>query len=128
MRMAGRGRDDIPTAEPEPRLKARLWVQAAIRQCGTLGIVAMVARHGDDDAGAILIKLNRGPDGCEVFTQVRDGAGRAGWLRATGALPVEEAAAESYISRQRDVDSDLWVIEVEDREGRVPFLDHILAG
>lgn len=128
MRMAGRGRDTSPMPEPEPRLKARLWVQSAVRQCGVLGIVAMVARHGDDDAGAVLVKLNRGPDGCEVFTQVRDGAGRAGWLRATGAVPVTEAAAEAYIARQRDIDSDLWVIEVEDRQGRVPFLDHILAG
>lgn len=128
MRMAGLGRDDSPVPEPAPRLKARLWVQAAIRQCGTLGIVAMVARHGDDDAGVVLVKLNRGAEGCEVFTQVRDGAGQAGWLRATGPAPVEESTADAYIARQREVDSDLWVIEVEDRQGRVPFLDRILAG
>lgn len=128
MRIAGRGRDDSPAPEPVPRLKARLWVQAAVRQCGTQGIVAMVVRHGDDDAGVVLVKLNRGAEGCEVFTQVRDGAGQAGWLRATGPVPVEESVADAYIARQREVDSDLWVIEVEDRQGRVPFLDRILAG
>jgi hypothetical protein len=112
----------------EPRLKAKLWVHAAIRQCGVLGIPAMVVASGDADAGAVLVKLNRGAAGCEVFTQVRDGEGRAAWLRATGAEPVDEARADSYIQRQRGYDSDLWVLEVEDREGRLPFLDRILAG
>lgn len=113
----------------EPRLKAKLWVHAAIRQCSVLGVPAVVVKSGDDDAGAVLIKLNRGPaGGCEVFTQVRDGEGRAAWLRATGAEPVDEARADAYIARQRTVDSDLWVLEVEDREGRLPFIDRILPG
>lgn len=112
----------------EPRLKAKLWVHAAIRQCSVLGISATVARKGDEDAGAVLIKLNRGAAGCEVFTQVRDGAGQAAWLRATGSEPVEEAKADAYIARSREVDYDLWVLEVEDREGRLPFLDRILKG
>jgi hypothetical protein len=112
----------------EPRLKARLWIHAAIRQCTVLGIPAMVVRKGDEDAGAILVKLNRGAGGCEVFTQVRDGAGEPAWLRATGPEPVEEARADSYIERQRAFDCDLWVLEVEDRHGRLPFLDRILDG
>lgn len=112
----------------EPRLKAKLWVHAVIRQCGVLAIPAMVVAKGDEDAGAVLVKLNRGAEGCEVFTQVRDGEGEAAWLRATGPDPVEEAKADAYISRQRGFDCDLWVLEIEDRQGRVPFLDRILAG
>jgi GMP synthase (glutamine-hydrolysing) len=112
----------------EPRLKARLFVQAVIRQCGVLGMPAVVVRRGDADAGAVLVKLNRGAAiGCEVFTQVRDGEGRAAWLRATGVEPVPEDKADAYIARQRDVDSDLWVIEVEDRDGRIPFLERVLG-
>ena len=112
----------------EARLKAKLWVHAVIRQCGVLAIPAMVVAKGDEDAGAVLVKLNRGPAGCEVFTQVRDGEGQAAWLRATGPDPVEEAKADAYIRRQRDFDCDLWVLEIEDRQGRVPFLDRILSG
>ena len=111
----------------EARLKAKLWVHAVIRQCGVLAIPAMVVRKGDEDAGAVLVKLNRGAAGCEVFTQVRDGTGEAAWLRATGPDPVEEAKADAYISRQRDRDCDLWVLEIEDRQGRVPFLDRIIS-
>lgn len=112
----------------EPRLRAKLWVHAAIRQCSVLAIPAVVAARGDEDAGDILVKLNRGAAGCEVFTRVRDGAGEAAWMRATGSDPVPEAQADAYIARRRHVDSDLWVLEVEDREGRLPFLERILAG
>lgn len=112
----------------EPRLKARLWVHAAIRRCAVQAIPAFVVAKGDEDAGAVLIKLNRGALGCEVFTQVRDGAGEAAWMRATGPDPVPEDKADAYIRKSRDVDADLWVLEVEDRDGRVPFLERILAG
>ncbi|TAN62076.1 MAG: DUF1491 family protein [Magnetospirillum sp.] len=111
----------------EPKLKARLWVQAAIRRCDVLGIPAVVVRKGDADAGVVLVKLNRGAAGCEVFSQVRDAAGRLAWLRATGPLPVPEDRADAYIARQREVDWDLWVLEVEDREGRLPLDEPILG-
>lgn len=110
----------------EPKLKAKLWVQAALRRCTVEGITAVVVRKGDEDGGTILVKLNRGPAGCEVFTQTRDAEGRPAWLRATGAAPVPEDKADAAIARAREVDWDLWVIEVEDREGRVPFLERVL--
>ncbi len=111
----------------EPKLKAKLWVHAALRRCSCEGIPAVVARKGDEDAGTILVKLNRGEAGCEVFAQIRDGEGRLAWLRATGPDPVPDERAEAYIARAREVDWDLWVIEVEDRAGRVPFLERVVA-
>lgn len=110
----------------EARLKAKLWVHAAIRQCTVLAIPAVVVAKGDEDSGDILVKVNRGPAGCEVFTRVRDGAGEPAWMRATGPAPVPEEKADSYIAKRRHVDSDLWVVEVEDREGRTPFLERII--
>jgi len=110
----------------EPRLKAKLWVQAAIRRCIVENVSAVVSAKGDENAGAVLVKLNRGALGCEVFSQVRDGDGNPAWLRATGLAPVPEDRADAYIARARDIDCDLWVIEVDDRAGRVPFLENIL--
>ncbi|WP_163680919.1 DUF1491 family protein [Magnetospirillum aberrantis] len=111
----------------EPKLKAKLFVHAAIRRCGIEAIPAVVARKGDEDAGTILVKVNRCDGTAEVYTQARDGTGRLGWLKSTGAEPVDDSRAEAVIARARDVDYDLWVIEVDSRDGRVPFIDHVLA-
>lgn len=111
----------------EPKLKAKLFVHAAIRRCGIEAIPAVVARKGDEDAGTILVKVNRCDGTAEVYTQARDGTGRLGWLKSTGADPVDDSRAEAVIARARDVDYDLWVIEVDSRDGRVPFIDHVLA-
>ena len=105
----------------EPRLKTRLSVMAAIRLCQTRGLFATVARKGDEDAGAILVKQNLMGGGFRVLTQVRSIEGKPGWMAGTGEEPVEEAAADAYIARQVDRDWDIWVVEIEDREGRNPF-------
>lgn len=112
----------------EPKLKAKLYVHAAIRRCGIEAIPVVVARKGDEDAGTILVKVNRGDGTAEVYTQARDGGGRLGWLKSTGPAPVDDARAEAVIARARDVDYDLWVLEVDSRDGRVPFIDHVIAG
>lgn len=113
----------------EARLKARLWVQALIRRCMTEDIFAAVVRAGDHDAGAVLVKLNRlDAGGCTVFTQIRDRDGQAAWLRGTGPEPVSEATADDYIARQLRYDEDLWVVEIEDRAGRHPMVEPVIAG
>ena len=43
----------------EARLKTRILVQAAVRLCTQQAIPIAIARRGDEEAGAILIKLNR---------------------------------------------------------------------
>lgn len=111
----------------EPKLKARLFIHAAIRRCTSEGITATVVHKGDEDSGAILVKLAQGRDSCVVFSQVRDSEGRLAWMRATGPDPVPEDRADSYIARARDVDYDVWVLEVEDRAGRVPFIERVVG-
>jgi hypothetical protein len=109
-----------------PRLKTRLQIQAAVRQGASQNIAVVIARHGDDDAGVILVKLNRRDLGFEVLAQTRTGAGDLVWQRATGAVPVAETEADSYIARAINRDSDLWVVEIEDREARHLFPGKII--
>lgn len=111
----------------EAKLKAKLFVHAAIRRCGIEAIPVVVARKGDEDAGTVMVKVNRGDRSAEVYTQARDAAGTLGWLKATGPEPVPEDKADAYISRAREVDYDVWVLEVDSRDGRVPFIDHVIG-
>ena len=79
----------------EARVKAKLWVQMALRLGAGAGRPGVVVRSGDPDAGGILVML-RGRAGTVVLSQVRSGSGEAAWMRGTGATPVEEARADAY--------------------------------
>ena len=78
-------------------------------------------RSGDPDAGSVLVKLNRFESGCVVYSQTYDGNGRRAWIPATGDEPVDEGVADAYVARTVTFDPDIWVLEVEDRAGRLPF-------
>ena len=105
----------------EARVKTGLWVQAQIRLCDIESIPVVVVHRGDADAGAVLLKMNRLGDGCEVLTRFRGLDGEQGWLRGTGPDPVGESEADDYIQRQIDRDPDVWVVEIEDPRGRYPL-------
>lgn len=108
------------------RLKTRFQVQAAVRLATTRNIPLTVARRGDEDAGVILLKLNRRDLGFEVLAQIRSGGGELAWQRVTGAAPVPEADADAYIARAVKRDPDLWVVEIEDRDGAPLFAGAIV--
>lgn len=109
----------------EARLKSQVIVQSAIRRASMRGTVATVARRGDPDAGAIYVKVNLGREaGCTVLAPSRDyDRERTFWRRATGDAPVPEPDADAYLERERRTDPDLWVLEIEDRDGWHPFED-----
>ncbi|HEY1720052.1 MAG TPA: DUF1491 family protein [Magnetospirillaceae bacterium] len=113
-------------ADEPPRLKAKLRIQAALRLCAGKGLMATVVRHGDDDAGVILVKQNLLGAGFRILTQTRDKNGERAWMAGTGADPVDEKVADAYIARQVDRDSDLWVIEIEDAAGFLPFDEKVI--
>ncbi|MEJ2121815.1 MAG: DUF1491 family protein [Alphaproteobacteria bacterium] len=100
------------------RLKAGIWVRALIRRAETAGAAAFVARKGDETAGMVLIKVNTLDGQASVLSPSTGLDGGRLWMRATGAAPVDDAEAEAYIARQLTYDPDLWVIEIEDRDGR----------
>ncbi len=106
----------------QPRLKAEIWISAYLRRCAAEGAAAFVVRKGDQTAGTVLVKQNPLDGTATVFSPARSGEGEAIWMRGTGDTPVPEADADAYIARQTRIDPDLWVVEVEDRQGR-HFLD-----
>jgi hypothetical protein len=104
----------------EPRLKAGLLVQALVRRCGVELLPAYVARKGDAESGAVLVKRISPGWRCTVFQVVFAENGERAWIAATGEEPVAEAVADAFITRQARIDEDLWTVEVEAPETWVP--------
>ena len=104
------------------RLKSAIWVAAYLRRRHIDGTFAVVRRRGAEEAGAVFIKINRldgtaelyGPAPQSAFQQSRP-ADRA--FTACFAQPVPEAEVDAYLAREIRFDSDLWIVEVEDRSG-----------
>ncbi|MDH5187398.1 MAG: DUF1491 family protein [Rhodospirillaceae bacterium] len=107
-----------------PRLKTGIWVSAQLRICDSKMIPAAIIKRGDGDAGGVLIKINRINKGCEVVARVLDGDGERVWMVVAGGgaenkqQQIEaEQNSDDYISRELNIDPDLWVIEIEDPKG-----------
>jgi hypothetical protein len=114
------------------RLKAEIWAMAYVRRVNGAGAMAMIVKRGDEDAGAIYIKIcpSGGGGWREDRTAALYGPAPSGfseaardrqWICLHPATALE-SVVEATLSRQRDFDADIWIIEVEDREGR-HFLD-----
>jgi hypothetical protein len=110
----------------EERLPTEIWVMAHVRRSIVENITMTVVRKGEPKYGTLLLKVNRLDGRCRVLTQARDLDGRLGWLAAFKGAEVPETEADAYIARSVDRDPDLWVIEIEDREGRQVFEGKLL--
>jgi len=98
------------------RLTAEFWVHAYLARLRLWEIPAFVVVHGDDTAGAVLVKLNLLDGNAIAFQRSFDlMSGDRKWVELSSG---PEAEVDDAIQRQRGFDPDLWVIEVEDRQGR----------
>jgi hypothetical protein len=106
---------------PAPRLKAGIFVRALIRRTEVAGASAFVARKGAEEAGAVILNISRLDGTCLLLNQARDGKGNLVWAQALGGWS-DEARARAWLDKQIKFDPDLWILEIEDRQGRA-FVD-----
>ena len=109
----------------EPRLKARIRVQALLRQAQAAGSFGAVIRHGDDEAGAVVLLLRTPDNRMAVLSDARAPDGTAAFTRGAALVPPDEAAA--YVERAVRRDPDLWVVEFDTGpDGAPPFPARVL--
>ncbi|MDG1430392.1 MAG: DUF1491 family protein, partial [Paracoccaceae bacterium] len=95
---------------------SEFWVQAYLTRLRLNDILAFVVSHGDDTAGTVLVKVNTLDGNAKLFQRVFDilNDQRKWDVLSEG----EERSVDEALARQRSFDPDIWVIEVEDRQGR----------
>lgn len=105
-----------------PRLKAGIFVRALIRRAEVAGAQAYVVKKGIEESGAIILKVARLDGTAVVLSQARRGGeGELVWVKPLGETTDDEKA-RAWFDKQIKFDPDLWIVEVEDREGRA-FVD-----
>jgi len=98
-------------------LSSDIWVAALIRRVELGGAFAVVARKGDARAGAVLVKvLDRTSGEARLYAEATRGDGERVWMRPKATS--SESEIDQYIERAARIDPDVWVVEIEDRQGR----------
>ena len=98
------------------RLTSIFWVRAYLARLNCVNIPAYIVRSGEEQAGAILVKVNTLDGNACVFQRSFDlSVNRRIWTLLDEG---KEQDLDAMLDRQRQRDPDLWIVEVEDRDGR----------
>lgn len=93
-----------------------------LRRAQSAGAFAAILRRGDADAGALWVIVRVGAELFRYSEQMGMSGDRA-WFRDG---PFDEADLNSRTQKAVDRDPDMWIVEIEDAQGRA-FLDGDLA-
>lgn len=102
------------------RIKTELWVQAFLRRCNAQGLFGAVLQRGNAEAGSLIVVINH-LDGTHTLLTPppgpaydEDGERR---FEKLSPEPLQWSDVQNKLNKARSFDSDLWIIEVEDRHG-----------
>ncbi len=98
------------------RVTTDLWVSAYLTRLRLADIPVYVTARGDATAGAVIVKCATLDGRAKAVQRSYDlMTGSRVWVTLAEG---PEGEVDASLRRQRDRDPDLWVIEVEDRQGR----------
>ena len=104
------------------RVTASLFVSAFIRRTYAAGTPAVVSRRGAEEAGAIFVVIDRLDGTADLYgpapqSEAREeGSGDRLFERLLDRAGPD--VLRGRLEREVRFDPDLWVVEVEEREGR----------
>ncbi|NDA47234.1 MAG: DUF1491 family protein [Alphaproteobacteria bacterium] len=108
-------------------LRADIFVAAYLRRCSSEGAFAALRRRGAAEAGAIFVKVDRLDGQAALYgpapqSELAERGVDRVWRRMHDQPWIDPLQVEERIGKEIKFDPDLWLIEVEDRQGRC-FLD-----
>ena len=97
----------------EPRLPAHVEVGALVRRVQSEGGFATVLRKGEPDAGTILVVTVHNGANARLWERMPAADGTRQWLCARSQDSENPGEFDEYLSRRRQQDVDLWIIELD---------------
>ena len=105
-------------------LSSDIWVYALIRRAELGGAFATVLRKGDARGGAVLVKtVNRKTEEARLWAQATRADGHSVWMQPVASDA--ETDLDAYVDRAARIDPDIWVVEIEDANGRRFFTEEV---
>ena len=108
------------------QLPTDILVTAQIRIAANNGIPIFVRHRGDNNSGTIVLKINKLDGSARVLTQVMQDE-KLVWAPVSKKDPMPDEDAENYLKQRVDFDPDVWLLEVEDKEGRHWFPGKVIT-
>ncbi|MCF3934469.1 DUF1491 family protein [Acuticoccus sp. M5D2P5] len=93
-------------------------MSAYVRRCSAAGAFAAISRKGDESAGAVFVECLHG-NGADLYGPHTFDDGRRGFEKLLSGAPYMDVTER--IEREASFDRDLWLVTVEDRDGRAFF-------
>lgn len=98
-------------------LSTDIWVSALLRRAERAGAFPAVIRKGDPRAGAVLVKvMDRRAGVAQLYAEALRGEDDRVWMQPVASQ--EETALDAYAERAVRIDPDLWIVEIDDTQGR----------
>jgi hypothetical protein len=108
------------------RLRTDFWVAALRRRAERAGAYVSIARRGAEEAGAVFVLVDRLDGRVDLYgpapQSVSAEEGPTERLFSAIAAEASAGAAQSRMEQEIRFDPDLWLVGIEDREGRA-FID-----
>jgi hypothetical protein len=103
------------------RLRADFWVSAYLRRCAVEGVDAVLRRRGAAEAGAIFVKVDHLDGTASLYGPAPQSlveAARSDRTFAPVVTAVPPFEVEERMRREMRFDPDVWLVEIDSREGR----------
>jgi hypothetical protein len=108
------------------RLASGVWVSAYLVRLRLADIPVYVTAKGDPQAGAVVVKVALLDGTARAYERRSDlMSGARAWMLFAEGL---EAEVDAQLARARAHDPDLWLIELESRQGRTLLDEDGLSG
>ncbi len=109
------------------RLRSDFWVSAWLRRCAGENLPAALRKRGAAEAGAIFVKVDRLDGTAALYgpapaSETSEAGVERLWTRLHREPFIASVLAEERLRREKGFDPDIWIVEIEDRQGR-SFLD-----
>lgn len=102
-------------------LRTDIWVRGHLRRCFAQGLTGAVAHKGNPEAGAVYVRVWLSAQAAKLYAPAPgpayDDSGSRRWTRVRDGEALTGSEAEAYVAKQLRFDPDLWIVDIDDRDG-----------